>query len=129
MRSCTGSWRLSTVWCLSTTTAAAPSPPASMQRTPTALKQRKAPDTHESEISYTATRQSLTYGPMRQRHAVAMTYPRNQLVPPGSPGTYHCVSPCVRRAFLRSEARRVGKECVSTCRSRWSPYHEQKHKI
>src|SRR3546814_3748590 len=24
---------------------------------------------------------------------------------------------------LRSEERRVGKECVSTCRSRWSPYH------
>src|SRR3546814_15217615 len=23
----------------------------------------------------------------------------------------------------RSEERRVGKECVSTCRSRWSPYH------
>src|SRR3546814_7846530 len=23
----------------------------------------------------------------------------------------------------RSEGRRVGKECVSTCRSRWSPYH------
>src|SRR3546814_1399032 len=34
------------------------------------------------------------------------------------------------RAFIRvagclsrSEERRVGKECVSTCRSRWSPYH------
>src|SRR3546814_6101269 len=30
------------------------------------------------------------------------------------------------RPFLdahRSEERRVGKECVSTCRSRWSPYH------
>src|SRR3546814_12279564 len=26
-------------------------------------------------------------------------------------------------AALRSEERRVGKECVSTCRSRWSPYH------
>src|SRR3546814_2543233 len=28
-------------------------------------------------------------------------------------------------AFInrRSEERRVGKECVSTCRSRWSPYH------
>src|SRR3546814_19048649 len=26
----------------------------------------------------------------------------------------------------RSEERRVGKECVSTCRSRWSPYHQQK---
>src|SRR3546814_11250059 len=28
-----------------------------------------------------------------------------------------------RLADRRSEARRVGKECVSTCRSRWSPYH------
>src|SRR3546814_15488885 len=26
-------------------------------------------------------------------------------------------------ALYRSEERRVGKECVSTCRSRWSPYH------
>src|SRR3546814_16845140 len=25
--------------------------------------------------------------------------------------------------FARSEERRVGKECVSTCRSRWSPAH------
>src|SRR3546814_4671342 len=33
------------------------------------------------------------------------------------PQTYH------RLPALRSEARRVGKECVSTCRSRWSPYH------
>src|SRR3546814_19888199 len=28
-------------------------------------------------------------------------------------------------AFLRSEERRVGKECVSTCRSRWSPDHSK----
>src|SRR3546814_6857597 len=28
-----------------------------------------------------------------------------------------------RRHPGRSEERRVGKECVSTCRSRWSPYH------
>src|SRR3546814_5453402 len=27
------------------------------------------------------------------------------------------------RDRCRSEERRVGKECVSTCRSRWSPYH------
>src|SRR3546814_11809373 len=26
-------------------------------------------------------------------------------------------------ALTRSEERRVGKACVSTCRSRWSPYH------
>src|SRR3546814_17620238 len=27
----------------------------------------------------------------------------------------------------RQEERRVGKECVSTCRSRWSPYHYNKN--
>src|SRR3546814_19203775 len=31
----------------------------------------------------------------------------------------------VQRA-TRSEERRVGKESVSTCRSRWAPYHEKK---
>src|SRR3546814_19149250 len=31
-------------------------------------------------------------------------------------------------AMVRSEERRVGKECVSTCRSRWSPYHYKKKK-
>src|SRR3546814_15318039 len=34
----------------------------------------------------------------------------------GQPGDNH-------RLGHRSEERRVGKECVSTCRSRWSPYH------
>src|SRR3546814_17542396 len=29
----------------------------------------------------------------------------------------------------RSEARRVGKECVSKCRSRWRPYHYNKKKM
>src|SRR3546814_13141363 len=28
--------------------------------------------------------------------------------------------------YERSEERRVGKECVSTCRSRWLPYHSKK---
>src|SRR3546814_11922043 len=33
-------------------------------------------------------------------------------------------------ALGRSEERRVGKECVSTCRSRWSPYHSKnKHSM
>src|SRR3546814_14284269 len=31
-------------------------------------------------------------------------------------------------SLQRSEERRVGKECVSTCRSRWSPYHYKKKK-
>src|SRR3546814_13091714 len=29
----------------------------------------------------------------------------------------------IRVRVLRSEERRVGKECVSTCKSRWPPYH------
>src|SRR3546814_15905870 len=32
------------------------------------------------------------------------------------------------QAYGRSEERRVGKECVSTCRSRWSPMHKKKKK-
>src|SRR3546814_1803383 len=38
-----------------------------------------------------------------------------------------CLQPKLRSGGVdlcqRSEERRVGKECVSTCRSRWSPYH------
>src|SRR3546814_13971446 len=30
---------------------------------------------------------------------------------------------CVVPMMVQTEERRVGKECVSTCRSRWSPYH------
>src|SRR3546814_4047561 len=33
------------------------------------------------------------------------------------------VSVPVGETKMRSEERRVGQECVSTCRSRWSPYH------
>src|SRR3546814_8629311 len=41
-------------------------------------------------------------------------------------GIDHSEHPFGGNAILaegRSEERRVGKECVSTCRSRWSPYH------
>src|SRR3546814_15975961 len=31
--------------------------------------------------------------------------------------------------LFRPEERRVGKECVSTCRSRWSPHHSKKKKL
>src|SRR3546814_889461 len=34
-----------------------------------------------------------------------------------------CMMATLLGAAVRSEERRVGKECVSTCRSRWSPYH------
>ena len=41
----------------------------------------------------------------------------------------HCYQPAMREKirtvmrWARSEERRVGKECTSWCRSRWSPYH------
>src|SRR3546814_10925195 len=37
-----------------------------------------------------------------------------------------CAAISRRATEPRSEERRVGKECVSTCRSRWSTYHEKK---
>src|SRR3546814_4170727 len=53
-----------------------------------------------------------------------------------APNIFHVASPEIhghraitlahsleRPVVARSEARRVGKECVSTCQSRWSPYH------
>src|SRR3546814_14159142 len=43
----------------------------------------------------------------------------------GASPTFDLMLPLIRSRFgyPRSEERRVGKECVSTCRSRWSPYH------
>ena len=42
-------------------------------------------------------------------------------------GVYSCTCPAWRNQSVgierRSEERRVGKECVQPCRSRWSPYH------
>src|SRR3546814_18478140 len=35
----------------------------------------------------------------------------------------HKIGTAVGKTTGRSEERRVGKECVSTCRYRWSPYH------
>ena len=38
-------------------------------------------------------------------------------------GQVNMVFELLGQSPTRSEERRVGKECVSTCRSRWSPYH------
>src|SRR3546814_19643240 len=47
------------------------------------------------------------------------------------PGAILCAADAERFAAVdgRSEERRVGKECVSKCRSRWSPYHSKKKKV
>src|SRR3546814_17239426 len=41
------------------------------------------------------------------------------------PGSCNPILP-IKDGEGRSEERRVGKECVSTCRSRWSPNHSKK---
>src|SRR3546814_13632655 len=48
----------------------------------------------------------------------------------GAAGPWLAVRDPARAAIIgwRSEERRVGKECVSTCRSWWSPFHEKKKK-
>src|SRR3546814_15616725 len=43
--------------------------------------------------------------------------------PAGVAGREVTVGAAFHLGIVRSEERRVGKECVSTCRSRWSPYH------
>src|SRR3546814_4707291 len=50
----------------------------------------------------------------------------NQSADPGCPGGLEDLNGALhvgRHIVRRSEERRVGKECVSTCRSRWSPSH------
>ena len=46
--------------------------------------------------------------------------PRGQVSAPRTPGPRPAPLACAR---ARSEERRVGKECLRLCRSRWSPYH------
>src|SRR3546814_13155481 len=65
---------------------------------------------------------------------LAFGHCRLSIVDPSAAGAQPMLSPSGRyvtsyngQTFnFRSEERRVGKECVSTCRSRWSPYHSKK---
>src|SRR3546814_1579843 len=45
------------------------------------------------------------------------------IMPAPGPPVAAPIAAVVMPPVARSEERRVGKECVSTCRSRWSPYH------
>src|SRR3546814_14188413 len=73
-----------------------------------------------------------TLSPLQIRHSAARRTPDLHFYESASPSVGALVadprvnvllrpSNCV--AAERSEERRVGKECVSTCRSRWSPSH------
>src|SRR3546814_4958671 len=70
----------------------------------------------------------LRHSPRRNRHILAVTVNEMGWLPPSLTAS-RCASVFLVQATNgkdgnhRSEERRVGKECVSTCRSRWSPYH------
>src|SRR3546814_20901037 len=49
--------------------------------------------------------------------------PRHRQIQPEALDRNRPPAPPVPRVTIRSEERRVGKECVSTCRSRGAPYH------
>src|SRR3546814_4292737 len=62
--------------------------------------------------------------PVRRKMPVFFLHPGQGLVDGGvAPRLPAGELPLLVYPSARSEERRVGKECVSTCRSRWSPYH------
>src|SRR3546814_10996408 len=70
---------------------------------------------------------------LRTHHIIDIVrrFPVRDIMPPGfvsalrplQPRLYSLASSLSAAPEDRSEERRVGKGCVSTCRSRWSPYH------
>src|SRR3546814_18768088 len=62
--------------------------------------------------------------PRIQKHRGARNIKGRYYGPFASAGSVGRTLNALQKLFLlRSEERRVGKECVSKCRSRWSPYH------
>ena len=67
-----------------------------------------------SKVKVVILGQDPYHGP-NQAHGCSFSVLPGVPVPPSLQNIY--------KELQRSEERRVGKECVSTCRSRWSPYH------
>src|SRR3546814_10327299 len=84
------------------------------------FKQKTAYELRISDWSSDVCSSDLGTG--RSRHRLRDLVP---LVEPvvGRDRPYRAAIAPFHPADARSEERRVGKECVSTCRSRWSPYH------
>src|SRR3546814_2203853 len=83
------------------------------------FKQKTAYEMRISDWSSDVCSSDLAGGVQRQRHVDQ----RERGCADQDDGACDGQPPTQRGARTRSEERRVGKECVSTCRSRWSPYH------
>src|SRR3546814_15443817 len=83
-------------------------------------------------IAYRHTQRPMAELNQKSRSAVSAAQqsldPINQLFQRKRLGQI-VVRPHGKSGFLRSEERRVGKECVSTFRSRWAPYPYKKNNI
>src|SRR3546814_15048117 len=89
---------------------------------------------HQTFAALLATNAALTFllvpffaqiAPMLRElasHPEMLEHPESVKLPPGIAFIMNALN-----LWSRSEERRVGKECVSTCRSRWSPYHKKKN--
>src|SRR3546814_1900773 len=75
------------------------------------FKQKTAYEMRMSDWSSDVCSSDLSWWAIRSENSVKAKSGCNQIRPSGA------------RCAARSEERRVGKECVSTCRYRWSPYH------
>src|SRR3546814_16447677 len=81
----------------------------------TARTRRDKNPVHESTAAFGGARRlQPQYHAGLEREVSALRRGRRQLADAVTQYAQH----------FRSEERRVGKECVSTCRSRWSPYHK-----
>ena len=74
------------------------------------IAHRRAVDRVRSEQAATRREQSMAFGPVHGEDVAELVESALD-------------QQRVRRCLGRSEERRVGKECSSPCRSRWSPYH------
>src|SRR3546814_6476876 len=90
------------------------------------FKQKTAYEMRISDWSSDVCSSDLLDGIWTNREATGLReVPRRLLVLGAGPVGVE-MAQAIRRLgseVARSEERRVGKECVSTCRSRWSPYH------
>src|SRR3546814_16330671 len=98
------------------------------------FKQKTAYEMRISDWSSDVCSSDLGLSSFSDPPSAAMRSPRpdkplpKPVTPPRpSSETVSCTPPSAV-VSQRSEERRVGKECVSTCRSRWSQYHKKKKK-
>src|SRR3546814_4463636 len=63
------------------------------------------------------------YGISKSGDPLSFLLDLNQTLASAEDANEPVIGPGLPPVVKRSEERRVGKECVSTCRSRWSPYH------